>query len=133
MISVSVPGPHRRSLLCCGRSNAGCVAVEKTKFVSQSSASSFIMSSSGPSSLRGSVCTSSRITMERAMLCTRRKSEGRFENRLSKNRTDVVTISGASQFSVSGRKPVSWNFFSSSSSLSDAGMKWSSSCFSTSF
>jgi hypothetical protein len=41
------------------------------------------------------------------MMAERRKSEGRLENRLSKNRTEVVTTNGASQFSVSGRNPVS--------------------------
>jgi len=45
--------------------------------------------------------------MERAMLCTRRKSEGWLENKLSKNRTEVVTMIGASQFSVSNLNPVS--------------------------
>ena len=44
------------------------------------------------------------MTTLRAMLCSLRHRLGRFENRLSKNCTAVVTMIGASQFSVANRK-----------------------------
>ena len=83
--------------------NAGTVAVQMTTEEPALHMSSSSACRQGRRKGAGSDCASSKTITDFARLCNFRQRDGRFEYRDSKNWTLVVTMIGASQFSVSSR------------------------------